>query len=213
MLATFVHMLEGTPYIYQGEEIGMTNIAFESIDDYRDVETLNFYKQCMDNGLDEEWIMDTLHRKSRDNARTPMQWDSSSSAGFTTGVPWMKVNPNHTIINVEAELANPDSVFHYYRRLIALRKQYEVVIYGKYELLLAEDPEIYAFTRTLGSHQLLVILNFYGGTPVFQLPESLTGFEGELLISNYPVQAQEGLSHVTLRPYEARVYLREVSVH
>lgn len=211
MLATFVHMLEGTPYIYQGEEIGMTNIAFDSIEDYRDVETLNFYKQCMDNGLDETWIMDTLHKKSRDNARTPMQWDNSVSAGFTTGVPWMNINPNFTDINVEAEMANPNSVFHYYRRLIALRKQHEVVIYGKYELLLAEHPEIYSFTRTLGSQQLLIILNFYGKTPVFQLPETLTGFHGELLISNYPVQAQEDLSNVTLRPYEARVYLREVS--
>ena len=210
MLGTFVHMLEGTPYIYQGEEIGMTNIAFDSIDDYRDVETLNFYKQCLDNGMNKERIMDILHWKSRDNARTPMQWDTSPSAGFTTGEPWISLNPNYSDINVEAEIANPNSVFHYYRRLIALRKQHEVVIYGKYELLLPDDLEIYAFTRTLGNQQLLIILNFYGGAPLFQTPESLTGFHGELLISNYPVQAQEDLNGIMLHPYEARVYLREI---
>lgn len=208
MLATFMHTLEGTPYIYQGEEIGMTNIAFKSIDDYRDVETVNFYQEQICKGVSEGRIMEAIWKKSRDNARTPMQWNSSEEAGFTSGTPWIKVNPNYPMINVEKALRDPDSIWHYYKKLIALRKKHEVIVYGKYELLLAEHPEIYAYTRTLGDVCLLVILNFLRGEPEFKLPTEIHQERGELLICNYPVKDEEELSRTfRLRPYEARVYL------
>ncbi|MBP1309365.1 oligo-1,6-glucosidase [Paenibacillus sp. 1182] len=208
MLATFTHMLEGTPYIYQGEEIGMTNIAFPSIDDYRDVETLNYYEQQRKIGEPEEQIMAAIWRKSRDNARTPMQWDAGPAAGFTDGEPWMKINDNYTHINAEAERNNPGSIFHYYRKLIALRKQHEVIVYGEYKLLLPLDTELYVFTRMLGKERLLVILNFFDRDPVFHWPEGeeLPAAKAELLLSNYePVQGEQ-LHALKLRPYEARVY-------
>lgn len=208
MLATFMHTLEGTPYIYQGEEIGMTNIAFKSIDDYRDVETVNFYQEQIRKGVPEGRIMEAIWKKSRDNARTPMQWNSSEEAGFTSGTPWIKVNPNYPMINVEKALRDPDSIWHYYKKLIALRKKYEVIVYGKYELLLPEHPEIYAYTRTLGDVCLLVILNFLRGEPEFKLPTEIHQERGELLICNYPVKDEVELSRTfRLRPYEARVYL------
>ncbi|WP_339323364.1 alpha-glucosidase [Paenibacillus sp. FSL W8-0194] len=208
MLATFMHMLEGTPYIYQGEEIGMTNIAFDSIEDYRDVETRNFYRDQLKQGASEEKVMQVIRQKSRDNARTPMQWDGTKDAGFTTGTPWIAVNPNYREINVEAALRDPDSILHYYKKLIALRKEHEVIVYGKYELLLPDDPEIYVFTRTLGEAKLLVILNFFGREPELQLPPELDLSAKELLISNYAVSGDDDLGDtVRLRPYEARVYM------
>ncbi len=208
MLATFTHMLEGTPYIYQGEEIGMTNIAFPSIDDYRDVETLNYYEQQRKLGEPEEQIMAEIWRKSRDNARTPMQWNAGPAAGFTEGEPWMKMNDNYTHINAEAERNNPNSIFHYYRKLIALRKQHEVIVYGEYKLLLPLDTELYVFTRTLGQERLLVILNFFDRDPVFHWPEDeeLSAAKAELLLSNYEPIKGENLHALKLRPYEARVY-------
>lgn len=207
MLATFMHMLEGTPYIYQGEEIGMTNIAFQSIDDYRDVETLNFYEEQMNKGVPEDKIMEVIWKKSRDNARTPMQWDKSEEAGFSKGRSWIQVNSNYPMINVEDALKDPDSIYYYYKKLIALRKEHEVIVYGKYELLLPEDPEIYMYTRTLGDVRLLVILNFFGGEPELELPQGMNPNPRELLISNYPVKGDEDLTRtLRLRPYESRVY-------
>jgi oligo-1,6-glucosidase len=185
MLATFMHTLEGTPYIFQGEEIGMTNARFPVIDDYRDVETLNYYEQARNIGTAELLIMNAIWAKSRDNARTPMQWDAAKGAGFTTGTPWIKVNPNAAEINVAKAVKDPDSIFHYYRKLIALRKQHEVIIYGKYELLLPLDTEIYAYTRTLEDSKLLVILNFFEREPTFDWPEGIQADQLELLISNY----------------------------
>ncbi|AHM64124.1 oligo-1,6-glucosidase [Paenibacillus polymyxa] len=208
MLATFTHMLEGTPYIYQGEEIGMTNIAFPSIDDYRDVETLNYYEQQRKIGEPEEQIMAAIWRKSRDNARTPMQWNAGPAAGFTDGEPWMKINDNYTHINAEAERNNPNSIFHYYRKLIALRKQHEVIVYGEYKLLLPLDTELYVFARMLGQERLLVILNFFDRDPVFHWPdgEEFPIAKAELLLSNYEPVKGENLYALKLRPYEARVY-------
>jgi oligo-1,6-glucosidase len=207
MLATFVHMLQGTPYVYQGEEIGMTNVAFETIDDYRDIQTLNLYREMVDEkGLSPEELMPIVHAKSRDNARTPMQWDAGPNAGFTTGTPWIKVNPNYTEINVEQSLADPNSVFYYYRELIQLRKANPVIVHGAYDLLLDDDEAIYAFTRTLAHDRLLIILNFTGDTPVFSLPGDLKFSGKALLISNYPVDEAQPLRAMTLRPYEARVY-------
>jgi oligo-1,6-glucosidase len=210
MLATFLHMLEGTPYIYQGEEIGMTNVVFDSIDDYRDVETLNYYEEQRRNGVPEADIMRAIHLKSRDNARTPMQWDAGPQAGFTTAESaWIRVNPNHERINVEEAIRNPDSIYHYYKELIRLRKEHAVIVYGAYELLLPDHPQIYAFTRKLEKSRLLVILNFSSEEPVFEWPvEAMEPEDIELLISNYAPQEHEDLLNLPLRPYEARVYLK-----
>lgn len=210
MLATFIHTLEGTPYIYQGEEIGMTNIAFESIDDYRDVETLNYYEEQRDYGVPEEEIMQAIHKKSRDNARTPMQWDRTGQGGFTTGTPWIKVNSNYMEINVADALKDPNSIFHYYKKLIQLRKQHKVIVYGEYKLLLPLHSEIYAYTRTLDNELLLVVLNFFEREPLFELPKDISKEGMELLLSNYPVEKNEDLCKLQLRPYEARVYLKRL---
>jgi oligo-1,6-glucosidase len=218
LLATFIHMLQGTPYVYQGDEIGMTNVAFESIEDYRDVATRNMYREAVEEkGVDPQVALKVVHAKSRDNARTPMQWDDSQQAGFTTGTPWIKVNPNYKEINVAEALADPNSVFHYYKKLIHLRKENPVIVYGTYDLILAAhkrstprsgsvDEEIYAFTRTLDEGRLLVILNFSRNAPVFKLPENISFSSKELLISNYAVDPNEDIHQITLRPYEARVY-------
>ncbi|MNZ75444.1 Oligo-1,6-glucosidase [compost metagenome] len=207
MLATFIHMLEGTPYIYQGEEIGMTNIEFDTIDQYRDVETLNYYKEKRAEGVPENEIMRAIHKKSRDNARTPMQWDHSEQAGFTTGDPWIQVNPNYSEINVEADLKSPESIFKYYKKLIALRKKHKVIVYGEYELLFPAHEEIYAYTRTLDQDLLVVILNFSDREPIFEMPEEINLKGINLLISNYLPGEKDDLHHLKLRPYEARVYL------
>jgi oligo-1,6-glucosidase len=207
LLGTFLHMLQGTPYVYQGEEIGMTNVRFPSIDDYRDIETLNMYQEFVhDRGVDPAIVMATIHAKSRDNARTPMQWDDSPNAGFTTGTPWIGVNPNSMEINVRDALADPDSVFHYYKKLIRLRKENPVVVLGRYDLLLEAHEEIYAFTRTHGSDRLLVILNFTANRPVFALPAGIAYSGKDLVISNYEVEPAEDIALLTLRPYEALVY-------
>ena len=150
LLATFTHMLQGTPYIYQGEEIGMTNVTFETIDDYRDIETRNMYREFVEEkGADPQAVMAIIRAKSRDNARTPMQWDSAEHAGFTTGAPWMKVNPNYTAINASHDLASPNSIYHYYQKLILLRKKNPIIVYGTYDLILEDHEDIYAFTRSL----------------------------------------------------------------
>ena len=206
MLATLLHMMKGTPYIYQGEEIGMTNIKFDSIEDYRDIETLNMYKEKIEQGVPEEKIMESIYVKGRDNARTPVQWDDSANAGFTTGTPWIKVNPNYKEINAAQVIEDPNSIFHYYRQLIQLRKQHEIIVYGNYDLIHEEHPELYAYTRTLGVEKLVVICNFYDGTPTFELPETIMFNKQELVISNYEVDETESMNKIELKPYEARVY-------
>ncbi|WP_139904789.1 glycoside hydrolase family 13 protein [Clostridium thermarum] len=200
MLATVLHGMQGTPYIYQGEELGMTNVKFP-IEDYRDIETLNLYAERKAAGYPIEDIMKSIYSKGRDNARTPMQWDSSTNAGFTDGTPWIKVNPNYTEINAESVLRDKNSIFNYYKKLIRLRKEYEVFVKGDYELLYEDHPGIFAYTRTHGDTKLLVIANFHGDTIPFSLPREYEG-KLELLISNY----DEPLAR-TLRPYEAAMYL------
>jgi oligo-1,6-glucosidase len=207
MLATFLHMLQGTPYVYQGEEIGMTNVKFTSIADYRDIETLNMYKEFVEGkGADPQVVLAKIHAKSRDNARTPVQWDESENAGFTSGTPWIRVNPNHTAINAKQALADPNSIFHYYQKLIWLRKDNPIIVYGRYDLILDANEEVYAFTRTLQDDRLLVALNFTKNTPVLTLPTSISFSDKELLISNYAVDPAEDIGLLTLRPFEARVY-------
>ena len=207
LLATFIHMLQGTPYVYQGDEIGMTNVAFESIEDYRDIATRNMYQEAVEEkGVDPQQALRIVHAKSRDNARTPMQWDSSDHAGFTTGTPWIKVNPNYEVINVADAMADPNSIFYYYQKLIQLRRENPVIVYGRYDLLLESHEEIYAFTRTLEEERLLIILNFSRDTSIFDLPQSISYASTNLLISNYDVDANQDIRQINLRPYEARVY-------
>ena len=203
-IATCLHMMQGTPYIYQGEELGMTNTVFNSVDDFRDLESVNAYRELVESGLytDEDMFPKIAH-KSRDNARTPMQWDASENAGFTTGTPWIAVNPNYKKINVADQLKREDSVFHYYQKLIRLRKENEIIVYGNYELLLPEDENIFAYTRTLDNKKLLVVCNFSKSEQKFDF----SGYENaEILISNYNRDAgEDGI----LKPYEATVLLLE----
>lgn len=203
-IATCLHMMQGTPYIYQGEELGMINTVFNSVDDFRDLESINAYRELVESGLytDEDMFPKIAH-KSRDNARTPMQWDASENAGFTTGTPWIAVNPNYKKINVADQLKREDSVFHYYQKLIRLRKENEIIVYGNYELLLPEDENIFAYTRSLDGKKLLTVCNFSKSEQKFDF----SGYENaEILISNYNRDAgKDGI----LKPYEAIVLLLE----
>lgn len=206
MLATLLHMMQGTPYIYQGEELGMTNFPFKSKDDFRDIESIHAYEDWVESQkveLEEFWPC--ILNKSRDNARTPVQWDNSENAGFTTGTPWIQVNPNYKTINAEAEMKNDKSVFHYYRKLIGLRKKYPVIVYGKYELKLPDDENIFAYTRTLKDEQLFVVCNYTKNTCNIQIPSEYTN--AECLITNYSHRNYEGT--LELAPYEAFVLYRQ----
>ena len=195
-LATMLHGMEGTPYIYQGEELGMTNIRLP-IEKYADVETLNLYKDRIARGYSHAQVMESIYRRSRDNARTPMQWTAGENAGFTTGTPWLPVNENHTFVNAEAALSDPDSIFYHYRKLIALRKASPVLQKGSFELLEPTHPHIFAYKRTLGKKTLTVVCNLSSQTQVFAAPL------GNVILSNYPDRAQ------TLRPWES--YILEVT--
>ena len=202
MLAAVLHGMQGTPYIYQGEELGMTNVRFDRIEDYRDIETLNMYHGRLEAGADKEDIMNAVYAKSRDNARTPMQWNAQDNAGFTTGIPWLGVNPNYKEINAEKESKDPDSVYQFYRRLIRLRKTYPVFTDGKFELLLPEDEQIFAYTRTDRETELLVCANFMKEPAKCSLPAQWQ--DAEILIHNY-----KGAVADELRPYEAVMLLRK----
>ncbi len=200
LLATMLHGMQGTPYIYQGEELGMTNVRLP-LEQYQDVEIHNMYKKRLAEGYPEEEILRSIYAKGRDNARTPMQWNGQENAGFTTGTPWLPVNPNYTSINVEAALADPDSVFWYYKKLIALRKEYPVFVEGDFTLLEEEHPQLFVYRRSTKNEQILVVCNFSGTDVSWSLPGEWT--TAEMLISNYPDQVQK-----TLRPWEATILHR-----
>ena len=202
MLATVLHGMQGTPYIYQGEELGMTNVRFEDISQYRDIEIFNMYKERMQQGYSKSEIWESIYAKGRDNARTPMQWNGSTHGGFTEGTPWIGVNPNYRQINAKAERENPNSVYHYYRRLIQLRKEYPVFVEGKFELLLEEDEQIFAYTRTNESCEMLVCANFSGQNVNCELLSEWR--QAKQLIHN--VQGKLGEE---LKPYEAVICIRE----
>lgn len=202
MLATVLHGMQGTPYIYQGEELGMTNVRFEDISQYRDIEIFNMYKERMQQGYSKSEIWESIYAKGRDNARTPMQWNGSTHGGFTEGTPWIGVNPNYRQINAKAERENPNSVYHYYRRLIQLRKEYPVFVEGKFELLLEEDEQIFAYTRTNESCKMLVCANFSGQNVNCELLSQWR--QAKQLIHN--VQGKLGEE---LKPYEAVICIRE----
>ncbi|HET7658167.1 MAG TPA: alpha-amylase family glycosyl hydrolase, partial [Bacillales bacterium] len=206
-LATCLHMLKGTPYIYQGEEIGMTNAAYANIEDYRDIESLNVYQEWHEHeDRDHEQLMKGIRARSRDNARTPMQWNTEKHAGFTNANPWLKVNPNYCEINVESQVNEPDSIFHYYKKLIALRKQYEIIVYGRYELLQENDENVYFYRRVYGEEQLYVACNFSDLTVECHWPDEINPNEGKRLIGNYSEVDTNEESCKVLKPYEAVVY-------
>ncbi|MBG9792763.1 trehalose-6-phosphate hydrolase [Paenibacillus dendritiformis] len=208
MLGTTIHMMQGTPFIYQGEEIGMTNPEFDHLADYRDVESLNMYSILRQQGKSHDTVMGILKQKSRDNSRTPMQWNRGPHGGFTKGMPWIQVAPNYPDINVEAALQDRDSIFYHYQKLIQLRKQYDIITYGDYRLLLADHKQVFAYARQWQNETLLVVSNFY------REPVSLAADEigispehgkGGILLSNYADSA-EAFQALRLRPYESIVY-------
>lgn len=202
MLATLIHCLRGTPYIYQGEEIGMTNPHFKSIEQYRDVESLNHYQILQDKGMTKEQALMILDVHSRDNSRTPMQWDDSINAGFTTGTPWIQTADNYTKINVKNSLEDKDSIFYYYQKLIQLRKNYDVIAYGDIKPLLREDKRVFAYERNYKGQKLIVICNFYPTTYKIELPYDLSNYK--CILNNYKNEAKA--KKIALKPYETLVY-------
>ncbi|MEK5382247.1 glycoside hydrolase family 13 protein [Niallia sp. FSL W8-0635] len=207
MLATLLHMMKGTPYIYQGEEIGMTNVQFDSIEDYRDIEIHQFYQEQLEDGMPVEKIMESIYAKGRDNSRTPMQWDHTKNAGFSTGIPWIKVNTNYKKVNAEDAIADPDSIYHYYRKLIKLRKEHEVIVYGSYDLLLEDHKEIFAYKRSLNGETLVVFCNFSEKEIELEFSQEYSSGSAVMLISNYQDTDEKLESTMVLRSYEVRVYL------
>ena len=207
MLATSIHMMRGTPYIYQGEEFGMPNPKFDSIEQYRDVESINYYHILKEQGMEESEIIAVLQSKSRDNSRTPMQWSADANGGFTTGEPWIPVGKSVGTINAEQALQDEDSVFYYYQKLIALRKEHAIIAEGDFKMILEDHDQIMGYTRTLGNEKLVVLTNFYGQDASVALPaELMAGAEtASVLISNYK-EAASFTKEMTLRPYEAVVF-------
>lgn len=203
MLATLLHGMKGTPYIYQGEELGMTNVRFEDINEYNDIETLNMYKDRISKGYSHDEIMASIYAKGRDNARTPMQWDSTENAGFTTGKPWLKVNKNYKFINVEDCLQDKDSIFYHYKKLIDIRKHNDTIIYGDYKLLLPEDKNVFAYSRELNGDKIVVVCNFYNKEINLNFKEDFNNVE--ILLSNYK-DSSILMKDLKLRPYEAIMY-------
>lgn len=202
MLATVLHGMQGTPFVYQGEELGMTNVRFESIEEYQDLEIQNMYRERLEKGYTEAEIMESIYIKGRDNARTPMQWDDSAYAGFTTGEPWIGVNPNYTEIHAMGQMADENSVFAYYKKLIHLRKTERVLVDGTFRLLMEEDEKIFAYVREGDEADLFVLCNFFGEETACEIPEDWKG--AELILGNYEVGADQNV----LRAFEARVYKR-----
>nr|WP_281815185.1 alpha-glucosidase [Vallitalea longa] len=203
MLGTCLYMMRGTPFIFQGEELGMTNAYFDTLDEYRDLETFNAYEDLTKkHGIDKELMMDYLKHISRDNARTPMQWDDSTNAGFTTGTPWISVNKNYPDINANNQVDDHGSVYNYYRKLFKLRHEHEIIVYGDYKLLEPDNNELYVYTRSLNKNKLLVICNFTQKSLTYEVPEEFRKVNKRILISNYHDDLGE-----EIRPYEAKVYM------
>lgn len=203
MLGTLLHGMKGTPYIYQGEELGMTNIRLKNIEDYNDIESINMYKDRIKKGYSHEEIMNSIYKKGRDNGRTPMQWDDSENAGFTTGKPWLSINENYKEINAKKSLEDKNSVFYHYKKLIEIRKANETIIYGDYKLLCEDDKNIFAYTRELNGDKILVVCNFYEKKVEFKYDKEFKN--AEILLSNYTDSSLE-IDKLKLRPYEAIMY-------
>lgn len=203
MLATLLHGMKGTPYIYQGEELGMTNVRFDDINDYNDIESLNMYKDRLSKGYSHNEIMESIYAKGRDNARTPMQWDDSENAGFTTGTPWLAVNKNYDKINAKQCLQDENSIFNHYKKLIYIRKNNDTIIYGDYKLLCEDDENIFAYVRELNGDKILVVCNFYDKDVEFKFDGDFN--YSKVLLSNYN-DSSKMIEKLKLRPYEAVMY-------
>ena len=206
MLATCLHMMQGTPYVYQGEELGMTNAYFDKLEDYRDIESINFFTELTEAGImTPEYMMKCLMLRSRDNARTPMQWNDSAQGGFTSGKPWIRINSNYKEINAAQQLGDPASVFHYYQKLIRLRKEKDIIVYGDFEALCRDDDKIFAYTRKLDQKKLLTVCNFSDQDAEMEIPEEFAG--AQCLITNLGRTVFD--RNFVLRPYEAFVLYKE----
>lgn len=207
MLATCLHFMKGTPYIYQGEELGMTNCKCTSFDEFKDIEIRNAYKEYVNTGiLSKDQMLSFVNAVGRDNARFPMQWDDTVNAGFTTGTPWIKVNENYSEINAARQVGDEHSVFSYYKELIRLRHTLPVMVYGIYEVVDIEHPKVFAYTRTLEGEKLFVVCNFTEEILEYKLSQGFTGTE-EVINSNYEDSRIHGDS-IQLRPYEAKVFFK-----
>jgi oligo-1,6-glucosidase len=206
MLSTFILTMRGTAFYYNGDELGMTNAGFKKIEEFRDVQTLNEYKHQLNTGADMKKFMARTRFESRDNGRTPFQWSSDANGGFTTGTPWIKLASNYKTINQAAQEKDPNSCLNYFRKLVALRKQYLTLVYGKYTLLDKANPKVYAYTRADKDHRLLILLNF--STDNTQTDTGLNMKNSSLVLCNYKNASERatGSSVITLRPYEARIY-------
>ncbi|TAD97309.1 MAG: alpha-glucosidase [Bacteroidetes bacterium] len=205
-LATVLFTLRGTPYIYQGDEIGMVNYPFQNIEDFRDVQVLNAYKEALEEQQDMEKFLDSQRRFTRDHARTPMQWDESENAGFTGGKAWIGIHPNYLEVNVKKSRQDRDSVMNYYKKLINLRKQNLTLVYGDYEIFYEDSEQIYCYLRSMNEDKLLIINNISSHTADFELPKHLQESGKELLLSNYEVSVAQSIKTLVLRPYEVRIY-------
>ncbi|QTF09979.1 alpha-glucosidase [Brenneria izadpanahii] len=210
MLGTLLHMMKGTPYIYQGEELAMRNVNFSSMDKYKDIETLSVFNSFKRENLNDDYIKKAIYLKSRDNARVPMPWDATEKSGFTDGTPWLDFSPDNKLINVQNTLNDKDSVFYHYKKLIKIRKQYPVVVEGKYELINDTDSDVYGYIRILVNKTLIVICSFSEKKVNYSLPENLANSKATLLLSNYSDSSDVITPNIELRPYEALIYYSEM---
>lgn len=204
-LGMMYFMMKGTPFIYQGQEIGMTNVQFDKVEDYQDVQSTGLYYSKLEQGMSHEDIMEIIWATARGNSRTPMQWSHEANGGFTTGTPWLAVNPNYQTINVEAQEEDPDSILNFYKEMIALRKSEDIFVYGTYDLVFEDHQEIYAYIRTLGEKRVLILCNLTNKQTSINL-EKITVSTDQLLLSNIPVEEHESIQELTLKPFEARIY-------
>lgn len=204
-LGMMYFMMKGTPFIYQGQEIGMTNVQFDKVEDYQDVQSTGLYYSKLEQGMSHEDIMEIIWATARGNSRTPMQWSHEANGGFTTGTPWLAVNPNYQTINVEAQEEDPDSILNFYKEMIALRKSEDIFVYGTYDLVFEDHQEIYAYTRILGEKRVLILCNLTNKQTSINL-EKITVSTDQLLLSNIPVEEHESIQELTLKPFEARIY-------
>ena len=204
-LGMMYFMMKGTPFIYQGQEIGMTNVQFDKVEYYQDVQSTGLYYSKLEQGMSHEDIMEIIWATARGNSRTPMQWNDGVNSGFTTGTPWLAVNPNYQTINVEAQEEDPDSILNFYKEMIALRKSEDIFVYGTYDLVFEDHQEIYAYTRTLGEKRVLILCNLTNKQTSINL-EKITVSTDQLLLSNIPVEEHESIQELTLKPFEARIY-------
>jgi alpha-glucosidase len=198
--------MQGTPFIYQGQELGMTNVHYQSIEDYNDVATKNLYKYRLDQGDSHEQVMELIWSTSRDNSRTPMQWSADENAGFTNGTPWIGVNPNYTEINVEKQEKDPNSILNYYKKMIQLRRIEKIFTYGIYDLVLEDHPSLYAYTRTSWKEKVIVLCNLSEQSIKVEEVQDVIYKKTNLLLSNLEVNDHEAIATLQLAPYEARVY-------